>query len=70
MMRPSIRPGPDGKYTVLNVAPGEYFLAAVMDLEPSDWGDPAYMEQIAAGAIRLTIAEGEKKVQDLRTGGG
>ncbi len=68
-MRGTIRPGADGKYRFANLLPGEYYLAAVTDLEPGDWGDPAFMEQVAAAAIKLTFAQGEKKVQDLRTGG-
>jgi hypothetical protein len=66
-MRGGTRPGTDGTYKITNILPGEYFLAAVTDIEPGDWGDPAYMDQVAAGAIKLTFAEGEKKVQDLRT---
>jgi len=66
-MRPSTRPGPDGIYRISNILPGEYFLAAVTDIEPGDWGDPAFMDQVAAGSIKLKFVEGEKKVQDLRT---
>ncbi len=68
-MRGPTRPGPDGTYRVGNLLPGEYYLAAVRELEPGDWGDPAFMEQIAAVALKLTFVEGEKKVQHLRTGG-
>jgi protocatechuate 3,4-dioxygenase beta subunit len=66
-MRQGIRPGTDGTYRITNILPGEYYLAAVTDIEPGDWGDPAYMDQVAAGAIKLVFVEGEKKTQDLRT---
>jgi hypothetical protein len=59
----------DGKFRLTALPPGEYYLAVVTDVHPSDWGDPAYMEQLAAAAIKITIAEGEKKVQDVRIGG-
>jgi hypothetical protein len=49
--------------------PGEYLLAVATEIDPGDWGDPAYMEQLAAAAIRISLAEGEKKVQNVRVGG-
>ena len=60
----------DGKFRWYGLLPGEYFLAVVTELEPSDWGDPAYMEALAAASLKITIAEGEKKISDLRAGGG
>jgi len=67
-MRPPTRPGADGKFRFQGLIPGEYFFAVVTDLEPSDWGDPSFMEQVAAASIKLTFTEGEKKVQDIRAG--
>lgn len=64
-----IQPASDGKYKATSLPAGEYYLAAVTDLDPQDWGDPAYMEQVAAGALKITIADGEKKTQDLRVKG-
>ena len=32
--------------------------------------DRAFLEQVAAVAMRLTIGEGEKKTQDLKIAGG
>jgi hypothetical protein len=66
---PPIRPASDGQFRVTGLPAGEYYLAAVIDLDPQDWGDPAFMEQIVAGAIKITIGDGEKKVQDLKVGG-
>jgi hypothetical protein len=59
----------DGKYKITPLLPGEYYLAVVTEIEPGDWGDPAFMEQLAAAAIKITVSEGEKKVQDVRVGG-
>ena len=36
------------------------------DIDPSDLRDPAVLEEMAAASVRVTLAEGEKKVQDLR----
>ncbi|MFI5177602.1 MAG: carboxypeptidase regulatory-like domain-containing protein [Vicinamibacterales bacterium] len=61
-----IQPSSDGKFKATGLAAGEYYLAAVTDMDPQDWGDPVFMEQVAAAAIKVTLGDGEKKVQDLR----
>jgi protocatechuate 3,4-dioxygenase beta subunit len=68
-VRPPVRPDRDGKYRFASLLPGEYFLAVVQELEPGEWGDPQFMAQLTAAAIRLSVTEGEKKVQNIRTGG-
>ena len=68
-MRGPVRTQPDGTYRFVGVRPGEYHLAVVTELEPGDWGDPVFMEQVAAQSLKLVFADGEKKVQNLRTGG-
>jgi hypothetical protein len=70
-LRAPVRPGTDGKFRIQNLLAGEYFVAALTDFEPADVYNPAFLEQVAAaGAIRITLGEGEKKVQDLRVAGG
>jgi hypothetical protein len=32
--------------------------------------DPTFLEAVAAGAIRISVGERERKVQDLRVAGG
>jgi hypothetical protein len=59
------RPGTDGRFNI-EVPPGEYFVAAVTDVIPGEWDDPAFLEQLSAASARLTLAEGETKVQDYR----
>jgi hypothetical protein len=66
----SSRPASDGAYTIRNVIPGEYFIAAVEDVESSEWFDPEFLQRILPMATKITIGEGEKKVQDLKVGGG
>ena len=39
---------------------------AVVDVEPGQWFDPGFLRQIIGGSIALSIADGEKKVQDIR----
>ena len=66
------RPSPaasDGKYKLIGLPAGEYFFAAVTEYEYTDLADASFLEQLAAAAFKVTLAEGEKKVQDVRMGG-
>jgi hypothetical protein len=65
------RPATDGRFVFTGLAPGEYRLAPVFDVEPGSWYDPAFLQQLDAGAVRVQVGDGEKKVQSLRvsTGG-
>jgi hypothetical protein len=62
------RPGTDGKYSFVDLPPGDYVLAAVTDMEPDAWRDPAFLRSLVAGGVQVTIGEGEQKTQDLRIG--
>jgi hypothetical protein len=66
----STRPATDGRYTFRNLPPGEYRLAPVYDVEPGQTSDPDYLQQVEATSLRVTLQPGEKKVQDMRVGGG
>jgi len=66
--RGPVQPSSDGVFRFTALPPGEYLLAAVTEAEPADMADPAFLEQVAAASIRITLREGEKKVQDVRTG--
>jgi len=63
------RPATDGTFAIQNLPGGEYLLAALTDVEPNDWNDAAFLQQLVAGAVKLTLADGEKKIQNLRLGG-
>jgi len=65
-----VRPANDGVFKLTNVLAGEYFLAALSDFEMADVFKPEFLEQVAAVAMKITIGEGEKKVQDLKIAGG
>ena len=42
-------------------------MVAVDDVEQGEWFDPAYLEKVRPEATRLSISEGDKKTQDLRS---
>lgn len=62
----SVRPAADGKYQFPNLPPGDYLITAVTDLEPGEWFDPGLLDLLSRAAIKVTLSEGEKKIQDLR----
>lgn len=64
------RTSTDGSFTFRSVPPGDYYLAAVDDVEPGEWFDPSFLQRLAPGAMQVTMTEGEKKVQTIRVGGG
>jgi len=64
-----VRPGTDGRFIVRDLAPGEYLLGAVIDLDLDELRDPRILEQIANESVKVTLAEGERKTQNLRVAG-
>ncbi len=66
----STRPSTDGVFTFTGIPPGDYKLVAMVDVEPGAWFDPAFLQQIDAASTRITVNEGEKKVQNLQISSG
>lgn len=64
-----VRPATDGRYAAVGLPAGEYHIAAVTAIESDQLADPAFLEQLAAMSLTLTLADGEKKTQDLKLGG-
>jgi hypothetical protein len=60
------RPATDGAFTMKGLPPGEYFLAALLDLEAGEWNDPALLEQLVKSAARITLRDGETTTQNYR----
>lgn len=57
------RPGVDGSFAFTSLPAGEYFLAAVTDVEQNEWFDPEFLKAITGASIRVSLAAGEKKTQ-------
>jgi len=63
-------PGSDGRFAFRNVPAGDYLLAAATDVDQGEWMDPAFLSQFVPASIRISVAEGETKTQDIRIAGG
>jgi carboxypeptidase family protein len=66
----SIRPDTDGQFKITNLPPGEYRIGTLLDPEPGSWYDPAFLQQLDGTAMRITLGEGDKKVQNIQLSGG
>jgi hypothetical protein len=60
------RPATDGRFTFVDLPAGDYGLAAVTDVAPGDWLDADFLAGLIASAVRVTLADGEQKTQNLR----
>jgi protocatechuate 3,4-dioxygenase beta subunit len=64
----STTPATDGAFNVTGLPAGEYALAAAEHVETFDLADPAFLADLLTSAHRITVGEGERKVQNLRVG--
>jgi protocatechuate 3,4-dioxygenase beta subunit len=60
------RPSTTGRFSFSGLPAGEYRLAAVTDVESGQWFDPAFLEQLQAASIAVTLVDGQARTQDLR----
>ena len=63
------RPSTDGAFSVKGLPPGEYFLAALADLETGEWNDPTLLEELMKSSAKVTLRDSETTTQDFRIGG-
>jgi hypothetical protein len=65
-VRAPVRADSTGKFTIAGLPAGDYYICALPDFEPSTLSDPSFLEQLVAGSIKISLADGEKRKQDLR----
>jgi hypothetical protein len=65
-MRAPVQTERDGTFRVENLPAGNYFLAAVTDMDQDDLTNMAFLDDLAKQAIPITLGDGEKKVQEIR----
>ena len=57
----------EGRYTVSNLPPGNYFIAVTSDLENYEWFDPARLTELRSNASRVTITENQAVTRNITT---
>lgn len=60
------RPASDGRFSITGLPAGEYQIAALTDVEPDEWFDPAFLAQLVPAAIRVKLPDGGTVTQNLR----
>ena len=60
------RPDQAGRFKIVGLPPGDYYIVAVDRIEPGQSGDPEFLESIRTMATPLSLLEGETKSVDLR----
>ncbi len=60
------RTGEDGRFAIRDLPSGDYLVATADDVEAADLDRPELFERLARTAVRLSLADGEQKTQDLR----
>jgi hypothetical protein len=62
----AVRPAADGVFSFKDLPAGEYFLAALLDVDQGDWLRAGFLEGIGA-TVKVEVADGHKTLQDLLT---
>ena len=60
-----VRPGNTGEFRLAGLPPGEDYVCALTDLDPYEMYSSPFLDPLAAVAQKITLAEGEKRAQDL-----
>lgn len=60
------RPATDGKFVLMSLPPGDYRLAAVTDVAPGEWFDPAFLEQLMPVSVAVKLVAGQPATQNIR----
>jgi hypothetical protein len=60
------RPDQTGKYRIRGLPPGQYYLVTVDPTEQGEWFESAYLDEHRAGAMRVTLGDGDVKTQDFK----
>jgi Carboxypeptidase regulatory-like domain len=63
----SVRASKDGVFKTTGLPPGDYYAVAVPDESTVDWQDSRLLASFARDATRISLDDGEKRAQDLRT---
>ncbi|HEX5473755.1 MAG TPA: carboxypeptidase-like regulatory domain-containing protein [Vicinamibacterales bacterium] len=56
----------NGAYHLRGLPAGDYLIAVEDDVQTGEWYDPSYLQQIRNSATPLTLADGDKRTEDLK----
>jgi hypothetical protein len=62
-----LRASPSGAYGLGGLPAGDYFAVAIDDQAAAGWSDPKRLDLLSRSAMRISLADGEKKTLDLVT---
>jgi hypothetical protein len=62
----AVRPDQQGQYQMKGLPPGEYLAVAVDYVEDGLWNDPEYLESLRRVAKRVTLADAQAQVLELK----
>ena len=60
------QPATDGSFSISGLPAGNYAIVAAEDVEAADLADHAFLSLLLESAYKLTLSEGERKLQDLK----
>lgn len=60
------RPDREGRFAIAGLPPAIYYLAVSREVDESDIGDPRALDRLTGDALIVELAEGERRIQDLR----
>ncbi len=66
----AVQPAVDGSYVIAGLPAGDYYLAAVTEVETRELGSAAFLESLIGASLKVTLGDGERKTQDVRLAGG
>jgi hypothetical protein len=59
-------PDASGRYMFSSLPAGQYWVAAVTDLDRGREYDPEFLKTLAPGSVRVTLGEGDTSQQNIR----
>lgn len=62
----AVQPATDGSFVIAGLPAGQYYMAAVTEVDPRELTSVAFLESLIPSAITVTLADGERKSQDVK----
>jgi hypothetical protein len=66
----AVQPSTDGSYVVAGLPAGRYYLAVLTEVDIRELASATLLESLIPSALSVTLADGERKTQDIRLAGG